>query len=62
MSEPHGASPSLGSLLGLFHDGSHSRDNGGLGATGTGGHCDNSWQRGRGGEDGGLGYGRHWDG
>lgn len=52
----------LESLLGLFHNCAHSRDDSGLGATGTGGDGDNSWQGGRGGENGGLRYRRHWDG
>lgn len=51
-----------GSLLGLLHDGAHGRDDSGLGAAGTGGHGDDSWQGCRGGEDGGLSYGCHWDG
>lgn len=50
------------SLLGLLHDGAHSRDDGGLGATGAGGDSDNGWQGGSGGENGGLRYCRHWDG
>ena len=53
---------SLGSLLGLFHDGAHGRDHRGLGAAGTGGHRDDSWQGGRGGEDGWLGYRCHRNG
>ena len=57
-----GASSGTHSLLGLLHDGAHSRDDGGLGATGTSGDSDHCWQGGCGGEDGGLCYCRHGDG
>lgn len=52
----------LWSLLGLLHDGTHGRNDSGLGAAGTGGDSDHCWQGGCGGEDGGLRYCRHGDG
>lgn len=45
------------SLLGLLQDGAHCRDDGGLGAGGSGRHRDDGGQRRCGGDDGGLGQG-----
>lgn len=53
--------PSLVSLLRLLLDGSHRRDDCGLGPAGRGGHRNNRGQGRTGGDDGGLGQG-HGDG